>query len=96
MQWKYGLLFSVDPSDTALTDNLAASVLRNQNYADGVRLLMRYAAACDAADTPSSLCRAYLGAIVVQLYAENATEAWQIYQACPTLACPKADSLHHD
>lgn len=58
----------------------AASVLRNQNYADGVRLLLRYAAACDAANTPTSLCRAYLGAIVVQLYAENAAEAWQIYQ----------------
>ena len=58
----------------------AASVIRNQRYSDAVNLLLRYAAACDASNAKSSQCRAYLGAVVVQLYAENATEAWQIYQ----------------
>ena len=58
----------------------AGSVIRNQQYPDAVNLLLRFAAACDASSAKSSQCRAYLGAIVVQLFAENALEAWQIYQ----------------
>lgn len=58
----------------------AGSVIRNQRYSDAVSLLLRYAEACDASNAKSSQCRAYLGAVVVQLYAENASEAWQVYQ----------------
>ena len=58
----------------------AASTLRCQRHTDAVGLLLRYAAACDAASTPTSLCRAYLGAVVVHLFSNNAAEAWQVYQ----------------
>lgn len=43
---------------------------------------MRFALACDAAHAASSQCKAYLGAVVVNLYSGNATEAWASYQVC--------------
>ena len=43
-------------------------------------MLMRFALACDASHATSSQCKAYLGAVVVALYAGNATEAWATYQ----------------
>lgn len=55
-------------------------MIRNQRFPDAVNLLLRYAAASEASNAKSSQCRAYLGAVVVQLYAENAAEAWQVYQ----------------
>ena len=58
----------------------AGSVIRSQRYSDAVNLLLRYAAASEASNAKSSQCRAYLGTVVVQLFAENATEAWQVYQ----------------
>ncbi len=43
-------------------------------------MLMRFAQACDASHATSSQCKAYLGAVVVGLYAGNAAEAWATYQ----------------
>ena len=64
---------------------LTGSVIKNQRYSDAVGLLLRYAAACEASNAKSSQCRGYLGAVVVQLFAENASEAWQIYQVISQL-----------
>lgn len=49
-----------------------------------MNMLMRFALACDASQATSSQCKAYLGAVVVGLYAGNATEAWATYQVSNT------------
>ncbi|KAI8471813.1 MAG: hypothetical protein J3K34DRAFT_415829 [Monoraphidium minutum] len=43
-------------------------------------MLMRFGEACDKAGMRSSQCKAYLGAAVAWLYAQNAREAWQVFQ----------------
>lgn len=58
----------------------AGSHIKNQRYVDAMNMLMRFAQACDASHATSSQCKAYLGAVVVGLYAGNAAEAWATYQ----------------
>lgn len=45
---------------------------------DAASMLLRFGEACDKAGARSSQTKAYLGAVVVWLYAENAQEAWQV------------------
>ncbi|DBA97705.1 TPA: hypothetical protein ACH3X3_012590 [Trebouxia sp. C0006] len=56
------------------------SHIKNQRYVDAMNMLMRFAQACDVSNATSSQCKAYLGAVVVGLYAGNAAEAWATYQ----------------
>ena len=58
----------------------AGSHIKNQRYVDAMNMLMRFAQACDVSNATSSQCKAYLGAVVVGLYAGNAAEAWATYQ----------------
>lgn len=60
----------------------AGSHIKSGRYTDAANMLMRFALACDAAHAASSQCKAYLGAVVVNLYSGNATEAWASYQVC--------------
>lgn len=46
--------------------------------AEAVSMLLRFGEACDSGNARSSQCKAYLGAVVVWLYAENPKEAWQV------------------
>lgn len=55
-------------------------------------MLMRFALACDASQATSSQCKAYLGAVVVGLYAGNGTEAWATYQVSIAVDCLKSCS----
>lgn len=64
----------------APSHDAAGSHIRNQRYPDAINMLMRFALACDASHATSSQCKAYLGAVVVALYAGKATEAWATYQ----------------
>ena len=46
---------------------------------------MRFAASCDACGARSSQCKAYMGAVVVWLYGQDAKQAWMTYQARATI-----------
>lgn len=50
-------------------------------YADAVGLLLRFAVACQGAGLGVSQAKAYLGAVVVWLFAQDAAQAWAVYQA---------------
>lgn len=54
-------------------------------YAEAVSLLLRFAVACNSLQLQSSHSKAYLGAVVVWLYAQKAGEAWAVYQVCRDL-----------
>ena len=43
-------------------------------------MLLKFAAACDESHATSSQCKAYLGAVVVWLYACDGKQAWAVYQ----------------
>lgn len=43
-------------------------------------MLLKFAVSCEAQHMTSSQCKAYLGAVVVLLYAGNAAEAQATYQ----------------
>lgn len=49
-------------------------------HAEAVSLLLRFAVACQGLQLRSSQCKAYLGAIVVWLFAQDAAQAWAVYQ----------------
>jgi hypothetical protein len=49
-----------------------------QAWSDAVSMCMRFGQACDKANARSSQSKAYLGAIVVWLYAGDAQQAWQV------------------
>jgi hypothetical protein len=49
-----------------------------QAWSDAVSMCMRFGEACDKANARSSQSKAYLGAIVVWLYAGDAQQAWQV------------------
>lgn len=55
--------------------------IRTEKYSDAVGILLRFAAACDTTGAHVSQCKAYLGAVVVWLYANNGEQAWATYQA---------------
>ena len=56
-----------------------------------MRLQLRWAAACDGVGAASSQAKAYLAAVAVWLFAQDAREAWACYQACRP---PALHSLH--
>lgn len=55
-------------------------LLRRQRWADAVTTLLRFALSCQASRAHLSQCKAYLGAVVVWLYAGDAAQAWAAYQ----------------
>lgn len=57
-----------------------AQLVRTEKWADAVSMLLRFAASCDGAGARNSQCKAYLGAVVVWLYAGKAHDAWVTYQ----------------
>ena len=57
-----------------------AQLLRAERWADATAMLLRFAASCDGAGARNSQCKAYLGAVVVWLYAGKAKDAWITYQ----------------
>jgi len=69
--------------DTMAADTYRQAIshlLRQQQWADAVTTLLRFAASCQASKARLSQCKAYLGAVVVWLYAGDATQAWAAYQ----------------
>ena len=59
--------------------------MRAEKWGDAVAMLLRFAASCDASGARNSQCKAYLGAVVVWLYAGKANDAWVTYQASAAL-----------
>jgi hypothetical protein len=51
-----------------------------KRYPEAAQALMRFALACDSTGSKNSQCKAYLGAIVVHLYNQDAENAWQTFQ----------------
>lgn len=64
-----------------------AQLVRCEKWADAVSMLLRFAASCDGMGARNSQCKAYLGAVVVWLYAGKAKDAWVTYQASAA-GCP--------
>ena len=54
--------------------------IRMGMHAEAVSLLLRFAVACQGLQLRSSQCKAYLGAVVVWLFAQDAAQAWAVYQ----------------
>lgn len=54
--------------------------LRNKKWAEAVSLLFKLATSAYGAHAMATMSKAYLGAIVVWLYAEDGSNAWQSYQ----------------
>ncbi|WIA40993.1 hypothetical protein OEZ86_004636 [Tetradesmus obliquus] len=57
-----------------------ALLVKQQAWSDAVSMCMRFGEACDKANARSSQSKAYLGAIVVWLFAGNGQQAWQVFQ----------------
>lgn len=57
-----------------------AHAVRTQHWAEAVAILVRFAAASLSVNASNSVCKAYLGAVVLWLYAGNANAAWSTYQ----------------
>ena len=64
----------------------AAGEIRLAKYQEAISLLMRFGAACDRLGLRP--CKAYLGAIVVCLYAQDAQQAMATLQVCWPLSAP--------
>lgn len=69
------LFFSLMTSRQAV-----AQLVRTEQWGEAVSMLLRFAASCDGAGARNSQCKAYLGAVVVWLYAGKAKDAWVTYQ----------------
>ena len=54
--------------------------VRSERWAVAVAILVRFAAACLNINAMNSLCKSYLGAVVVWLHAGDANAAWCTYQ----------------
>jgi len=54
--------------------------VRSERWAEAVAILVRFAAACLGVNAINSLCKSYLGAVVVWLHAGDANAAWCTYQ----------------
>eukprot|EP00879_Flechtneria_rotunda_P005030 GHRR01005306.1.p1 GENE.GHRR01005306.1~~GHRR01005306.1.p1 ORF type:complete len:315 (+),score=87.96 GHRR01005306.1:217-1161(+) len=75
--------YETDGKETQASDvfrQAIALLVRRQAWADAVSMCMRFAQACDGASARSSQSKAYLGAIVVWLYAGEPKQAWQVFQ----------------
>lgn len=57
-----------------------AVLIKRQAWPDAVSLLMRFGEACDKGSALNSQAKAYLGAVVVWLYAGEPKQAWQVFQ----------------
>jgi len=57
-----------------------AHLVRSQRWAEAASVSLRYASSCDRAGARHSLCKAYLGAVVIWLFAADASQAWLTYQ----------------
>lgn len=57
-----------------------ACLVRSGKFTDAAAMLMRFGEACDSVGARNSQCKAYLGASVVLLYAQQPKEAWQSFQ----------------
>ena len=58
--------------------SLAGAIrMRQEKFADAAETMLRFGASCDAANAHASLRKAYLSAVVAQLYAGNGAEAQQ-------------------
>lgn len=60
-------------------------LLRAQQWADAVGMLLRFAVSCQASGARSSQCKAYLGAVVTWLHGGNGAQAWVVYQDALTV-----------
>ena len=58
----------------------AGCLIRGQKFSEASSMLLKFAVSCEAQHMTSSQCKAYLGAVVVLLYAGNAVEAQATYQ----------------
>ena len=69
-----------------------------QRYADAVNLLLRFAVVCDTTGATGSQCKCYLSAVVVWLFAGDASQAWAVYQVCslPCMLCLRAELFQLD
>eukprot|EP00884_Botryococcus_braunii_P003843 jgi/Botrbrau1/1345/Bobra.0063s0056.1 len=54
--------------------------IRHGQYPDAANLLLRFAVTCDASGANTSVCRAYLGTVVVLLYAKDVAGAWAAHR----------------
>ncbi|KAI3428586.1 hypothetical protein D9Q98_007408 [Chlorella vulgaris] len=57
-----------------------AQLVRAGKWADAASMLLRFAVSCDGMGARNSQCKAYLGAVVVWLFAGKAKDAWATYQ----------------
>lgn len=57
-----------------------ALLIKNAKWEEAVSMLLRFGEGCDKSNARSSQCKAYLGAVVVWLYAQDAKQAWQVFQ----------------
>ena len=65
-----------------------------QRYADAVNLLLRFAVVCDTTGATGSQCKCYLSAVVVWLFAGDASQAWAVYQVgCLPASCCSASDM---
>jgi len=62
-----------------------AVLIKRQAWPDAVSLLMRFGEACDKGSALNSQAKAYLGAVVVWLYAGEPKQAWQVSTAVDRL-----------
>ncbi len=53
-------------------------LVKQQKWPDTVSMCLRFGEACDKVNARSSQAKAYLGAMVVWLYAQDPKEAWQV------------------
>jgi len=67
---------------------VAGLYIRTQKYPEAVGMLLRFAAACDSTGAQVSQCKAYLGAVVVWLFASDGAQAWAVYQVRNSLHAP--------
>lgn len=62
-------------------------LIRQKMWHHAVSMLTRFAVSCDKAGARSSQCKAYLGAVIVWLYAGDAKQAWNTYQDALSVDC---------
>ena len=60
--------------------NAVGHAVRSQRWPDAVAILVRFAASCLQINAVNTVCKSYLGAVVVWLHAGEANSAWATYQ----------------
>ena len=59
-----------------------------KRFPEAAQALMRFALACDRMGSKHSQSKAYLGAVVVHLYNQDAENAWHTFQVCMVVTSP--------